>query len=258
MWKTQNGVYSPCLRLKSPCLGSLGGSDPGVASPPSSFSRICKKMGNRNKISTGIDPESARKILDADLKNIVSKVASGKPLTARERKTVESAGKEIQTARSVGELQTLLGLTRAAYYRLKKIDGSPTGLVLEEWREFQARARLSTVNGEPLTPDQVAGLRVRLLKERTGREKVERKLKELRLEREEGGWIPFEEAETAITRVLEPLNRLIEGVPKKYALRVNPKDPEYAEEMLREMVNEIKEGLSSSRGKNISKRKGIK
>ena len=80
----------------------------------------------------------------------------------------------------------------------------------------------------------------------------------MRLQREEGGWIPYEEAKEAITRILEPINRLFDGIPKRYAMRVNPADAEFAEEMLREMVQEVKEQIVAARGKKISKRKGVK
>ena len=65
-------------------------------------------------------------------------------------------------------------------------------------------------------------------------------------------------AQAAITRVLEPVNRLLDGIPKSYAMRVNPQDADFAEEMLREMVQEIKGQVSDARGKKISKRKGVK
>jgi hypothetical protein len=131
-------------------------------------------------------------------------------------------------------------------------------LSLEAWREFVSVAEMTTDNGRAITPQEVGQLKARLLSERTKREEIERKLKELKLEREEGGWIPYEEAESAITRVLEPVNRLLDGIPKRYSMRVNPADSDHAEEMLREMVGELKEQIFTSRGKKISKRKGVK
>jgi len=83
-------------------------------------------------------------------------------------------------------------------------------------------------------------------------------LKELKLERETANWVPMEAAQDAVVRVLEPINRLLEGIPKAYAMRVNPSDADYAEEMLREMVHEIKTQISQARGRKISKRKGVK
>ena len=205
-----------------------------------------------------IGKEDAKKILAADLKNIVAKVQAGKPLTSRERRTIRQAAEEKTIAKTVGELQALLGLTRSQYYKLKNKDGHPEGLDLEEWREFISLAQVGAAGSRHITPAELSQLKGRLLAERTARETIERKLKELKLEREAGGWIPFAEAEEAITRVLEPLNRLLDGIPKKYAMRVNPADSDHAEIMLREMVVDIKEQVIATRGQKISKRKGVK
>jgi hypothetical protein len=213
-------------------------------------------MGDRK--SSGLDAASANKILEADLKNVVAKVASGKPLTTKERDLVERATQERKVAKSVKELMALLGISKSHFYRLRGRAGAPDGRDLEEWREFLSTQRMATMNGTPLSPEQIQHLKGRLLAERTGREKVERQLKELRFEREAGGWVPLEEASDAIRRVLEPINRLLEGIPKAFAMRVNPTDPDFAEEMLREMVADLKEQISLARGGKISKRKGVK
>ena len=68
----------------------------------------------------------------------------------------------------------------------------------------------------------------------------------------------MEEAEDAVGRVLEPLASLLENVPKSYAMNCNPADPDHAEEMLREMVQDIKKQIQATRGKGIKKRKGVK
>ena len=205
-----------------------------------------------------ISEDAARKILDADLKNIVAKVAAGKPLTVTERGLVQQAAEEREQASTVKELLVLLNISKSTYYSLKKKPGAPSGMELEAWREFLSIGKMAQANGSPLTPEQIYQLKGRLLAERTAREKVERKLKELKLEREAGGFVPMEDAVASITRVLEPINRLLDGIPKAYAMRVNPQDSDFAETMLREMVQEIKGQISQARGGKISKRKGVK
>ena len=63
-----------------------------------------------------ISQAAADVILDADFRNIVSKVKAGKPLTAAERARVQAkaAGstEELATARTVVELAAALGVTR--------------------------------------------------------------------------------------------------------------------------------------------------
>ena len=214
-------------------------------------------MDKKQKSIASIDKKSAEKILEADLKNIVSKVASGKPLTTRERKVIEDATSKNDELATTKELIKELGLTRSNFYKYKSRSGSPQNLSLSAWKKFLVETQLKG-NDENLSAEDVFQLKAKLLKERTGREEVERKLKEIKLEREEKGFVPLAEAKQVITRVLEPLSRLLEGIPKKYSLRINPSDPDHAEEMLREMVIDIKGQLQLSRGGNLSKRKGVK
>ena len=204
----------------------------------------------------GIDAEGAQKILDADLKNIVQKVKSGKTLTARERSIIEGSTSSDKFAKSITDLIGLLDIGRSQFYKFKKRSDAPTDLNISEWRNFITTSKLSS--GENFSPEEIIQLKAKLLSERAGREEIERKLKEIKLDREEKGFVPFEEARQAITRVLEPLSRVLDGVPKKYALRVNPSDPDHAEEMLREVIEEIKRQVQDERGKKITKRKGIK
>ncbi|MGB2194367.1 MAG: hypothetical protein ACPH54_07135 [Candidatus Poseidoniaceae archaeon] len=135
---------------------------------------------------------------------------------------------------------------------------APQGNDLEEWRSYLEKKMDRPISSEIISPEEINQLKAKLLKERTGREAVERKLKEMRLEREKEGFIPFVEAQEIITRILEPLSRILEGIPKKYALRVNPSDPDHGEEMLREMVREVKSQVQDTRGTKITKRKGVK
>jgi hypothetical protein len=209
------------------------------------------------KTKTLLDPASAKKILDADVKNIVAKVSAGKTLTSRERATIEQATNEKEIATSVKELIAVLGIPRSSYYKHKKDPDCPADFSLDAWREFLSKKKLG-LSGKPLSPEEVAQLKGRLLAERTAREKIERKLKELKLEREQGGFVPMEQATEAITRVLEPINRILESMAKRYAARVNPGDADFGEEALREIVFEIKDQIVQARGDKISKRKGVK
>ena len=134
-----------------------------------------------------ISGDAAQRILDADLKNVVAKVAAGKPLSTSERSLVQQAGQERSQASTVKELLVLLDLKKSTYYLQKTTPGCPQGLDLEGWREFLSIGKMAQANGSPMTPEQIAHLKGRLLSERTLREKVERKLKELKLEREAGG-----------------------------------------------------------------------
>lgn len=200
----------------------------------------------------------ATKVLNADLANIVKKVQAGKTLTARERVIVEQAGKLIEKPLTWKALADRLEISPVTLWDWRKHDGCPKGRDVEEWEAFKLR-KDSIGNGKgKFTLEEIADLKGSLLAERTKREKAERKLKELQLEREAEGWVPYEEAELAVARILEPLSSLLDNCPKAYAMRMNPKDADHAEEMLREMVEDFKRQIVAGRGKKITKRKGVK
>ena len=156
------------------------------------------------------------------------------------------------------ELIKELAVSSSEFYRLAKLPDAPKNNILKDWQNFFSTARKSATSSSRISPDEINQLKAKLLKERAGKEEIERKLKEIKLEREEKGFVPFDEAQLAVTRVLEPIARLFSAIPKKYCLRMNPSDPDHAEEMLREMVEEIKQQIQSERGGKISKRKGVK
>ena len=204
-----------------------------------------------------LDPSEARAVLEADLSNIIQKVKDKKTLSAREREIVEQAAEVKEDPKTIVDLVTAIGIPRSVFYRIRKSAGAPTGNNVEEWRKFYDQHQ-AFGNDTRLTPAEIVNLKGRLLEERTKRETAERKLKEVKLLRETEGWVSMEAATEAITRILEPVNRLLEGLPKAYATRVNPADPDFAEEMLGEMVDDLKEQVQETRGKKISKRKGVK
>ncbi len=92
-----------------------------------------------------ISQAAADVILDADFRNIVSKVKAGKPLTAAERARVQAraAGstEELATARTVVELAAALGVTRRTLSNWRKMKGAPQPAAngshdVAAWRDF--------------------------------------------------------------------------------------------------------------------------
>lgn len=93
----------------------------------------------------GITTEAAEKVLQADLHNLVKKVAAGKPLTVAERARIESrAAGSVETlayAKTLVELAAVLGVTRRTLSTWQKMDGAPKPLSnglwpVADWREF--------------------------------------------------------------------------------------------------------------------------
>ncbi len=92
-----------------------------------------------------ISQATADVILDADFRNIVSKVKAGKPLTAAERARVQAkaAGstEELATARTVVELAAALGVTRRTLSNWRKMKDAPQPAAngshdVSAWRDF--------------------------------------------------------------------------------------------------------------------------
>jgi hypothetical protein len=92
-----------------------------------------------------LDPEVAGKILDADLQNLVKKVAAGKPMTVAERSRIESlaagSNDSLAYAKTLVELAAVLGVTRRTLTTWQKMEGSPKPLSnglwpVADWREF--------------------------------------------------------------------------------------------------------------------------
>ena len=197
-----------------------------------------------------MEPISAQDVLDADLKNILSKVKAGKTLNGRERQIVENSANPESKTLTWKQLAQELFISSVTLWEWRKDSSAPKSKNLEEWKAWKEQKELTGKGSGKFTAEEIANLKGSLLSEKTKREKAERKLKELQLEREEKGWIPFEEAEKALTKILEPLSSLLDNCPKAYALRMNPNEPEHAEEMLEEMVQDIKKQIQATRSKS--------
>ena len=94
---------------------------------------------------SSISPEMAERLLSADLKNIVKKVADGKTLSPSELnrvKAIASGSNDTVThARNVAELAMLLGVSRQTLYQWKKLEGAPEAQAnglhsVIAWRQF--------------------------------------------------------------------------------------------------------------------------
>lgn len=92
-----------------------------------------------------VTSDMAERILGAEFKNIIKKVAGGKTLTVAERARVQARASgctdSTAYAKTVVELGSLLGVTRRTIATWQKLDGAPKALPngnfpVSEWREF--------------------------------------------------------------------------------------------------------------------------
>lgn len=125
----------------------------------------------------GVTTDMAERILDADFKNIVKKVAGGKTLTVAERARVQARASgctdSTAYAKTVVELANLLGVTRRTIGTWQKLDGAPKPLPngdfpVSEWREFVRVRGLKT--NQPTTTNEEALKARKLLAEVEERE----------------------------------------------------------------------------------------
>ena len=142
-----------------------------------------------------LDPEVAGKILDADLQNLVKKVAAGKPMTVAERSRIESlaagSNESLAYAKTLVELSAVLGVTRRTLTTWQKMEGSPKPLSnglwpVADWREF-VRIRGLKAGKVPLGNDEALKAR-KLLAE------VEER--ELRIAVKKGEYVPLYQVRT--------------------------------------------------------------
>jgi transposase-like protein len=93
-----------------------------------------------------LNKKLAQKIINADFKNIASKVSAGKTLTAQELARVQSKatkgnGASVTVAKTITELAEVLGISRQTLYRWRSMTGAPSPKPngthsIIEWRQF--------------------------------------------------------------------------------------------------------------------------
>ena len=165
------------------------------------------------------------------------------------------------------ELAKRLNISRTVLTKHRKKPGAPKKKDLGAWQKFLAELEIEnghfTLSKTTLPTTLPNGLdlgklKLALLEARAGRERAERILKEMKVQRESDDWVLVSQAKESLNRILEPLSKLLTGLPKAWATRVNPADPDHAELILREAVDDLKTELQAGRGAKITKRKGVK
>lgn len=145
-----------------------------------------------------------------------------------------------------------LGVTPKYISDARKKDDSPKGRNLKEWQEYiatnkalggrgsnqQGKKRI-TVAGKDYTAADIVKLKSRLLDEQGKGEELKNRLKTLEIEQKEQGLVPKAEAQEAITKVLLPLRRSLDAMPRTIAHRANPQDPILAEKIIRDHLDYI-------------------
>lgn len=147
-------------------------------------------------MDSAIAPDVARKLLNRDFSNLISRVQSGGKLTRAERAMLQamaagSPGSTISVAANYNELADALGVSRQTIHSWRKIEGAPSpnsngthDVVV--WREF-IKAR--DLKGGEVQTDLESSLKARKLLA----EVMER---ELRLKIKQGEFVLLEDVKT--------------------------------------------------------------
>ena len=188
-------------------------------------------------------------IKQKNIENLIKKAGEGKPLTEKELATLAAQSTEEPETdpKTFGALAKILGVKPETISRWRKVKGAPKGKSLKEWKDF-ARSREAInkqgsgkvlIGGVSFTAQDVIDLKANLVKEQGEGQAIRNQLNTLELRQKSEGLVPMSEAHAAIRKVLEPLRRLLDSMPKAVAVRANPADPELAEEALREGLDQV-------------------
>jgi len=183
------------------------------------------------------------------LSNIVAKVKDGKTLTAQESAFLDSQGKNNSSDRLDGdsviktsELVDLFGVTAQQITNLSndKVISKISNGRYKAWESIRNYIRLLQKNrkskhGSGATMDE---LRKKLTEEQGRKESAVASLKELELRMKADALIPESEAAEKVIKLLTPLRRLLDGLPREVAALANPSNPQIAELAIRNGLDE--------------------
>ena len=178
------------------------------------------------------------------LSNIVSKVKDGKTLTAQESAFLESQRQHSSSDRldddsiiKTSELVDLFSVTAQQIANLAKdqVIIKVSNGRYKAWGSIRNYIRLLQKNrkskhGSSASMDD---LRKKLTEEQGRKEAAVASLKELELKMKADSLIPESEAAEKVIKLLTPLRRLLDGLPREIAAMANPENPQIAELAMR-------------------------
>jgi len=89
------------------------------------------------------------------------------------------------------------------------------------------------VNGREYTAADIADLKAKLIAAQERRENAMAQIRELELQQKKDNLIPESEAAEKLIKLLTPLRRLLDALPRQVAAQANPSNPNIAELAIR-------------------------
>lgn len=202
--------------------------------------RKAAKKATAEKQAEAKQPTLVEQVRLKELQNIKRKLESGKTLSTVERRLVKEYDLERTGNKPLewNELAEKLGVGISTIKRRRREGGAPTTPDPDQWREYLNKTvkRSGPMAGEP-TGD-MAHLRARLTQEQTRKEAALASLRELELSMKENQLVPESDLAETMAKLLTPLRRLLDALPRAAAAQANPAKPMVAEKAIRQTLDD--------------------
>lgn len=140
-----------------------------------------------------------------------------------------------QIAEEIGVTQQTLSKWR------KNFDHCPKTKDLEAWKLWATEYANSqekgggriAIDGKEYTAADIADLKAKLIAAQERRENAMAQIRELELQQKRDNLIPESEATESLIKLLTPLRRLLDALPRQVAAQANPQNPNIAELAIR-------------------------
>jgi len=153
----------------------------------------------------------------------------------------------MKKAKTWKEIAERIGVTPETLSRWRKEnDDTPKTKDLEAWELWTAsRANAQdkgagriAVSGREYTAADIADLKAKLIAAQERRENAMGQIRELELAQKRDNLIPESEATETLIKLLTPLRRLLDALPRQVAAQANPANPNIAELAIRSGLDE--------------------
>lgn len=184
-----------------------------------------------------ITPEQARAILMRDAANIVSRLKTGKTLSASERRHLQNisaggSGGEPAFAANAVELARILNVERKTINRWRKLRGAPDPrpdgrYEVAAWRAFKATRRAGSRDGE-IDPADEKARQISLQNEKLA----------VQVEILKRDYVRRVDVEATVSQMIVAAKRVLLGIPSALAPQVVGVAVAEAENLIRDAINE--------------------
>lgn len=153
----------------------------------------------------------------------------------------------MKNAKTWKEIAERIGVTPQTLSKWRKQNPDcPGEKNIEAWKLWTAARATSqeqgagriAIDGREYTAADIADLKAKLIAAQERRETAMAQIRELELQQKIDNLIPESEATEKLIKLLTPLRRLIDALPRQVAAQANPSNPNIAELAIRNGIDE--------------------